>query len=82
MSITLNEPTHHGVVAPEAFKQQSVEVAHQVQLEDENICISVQRGLSSNAYNTGRLSPEKEAGEHLFHRLLHQDLVTARSHFL
>ena len=63
----------------EVFKQKSVEVAHQVQIEDEDICVSVQRGLASNAYDTGRLSPEKEAGEHLFHRLLHQDLMTARS---
>jgi choline monooxygenase len=61
----------------EEFKEKSVEVAHQVQLEDEGICASVQRGVASKAYETGRLSPEKEAGEHLFHRLLHQDLTRA-----
>ena len=38
------------------------------------ICKSVQRGLHSRAYSTGRLSVRREAGEHLFHRLLHADL--------
>ena len=43
---------------------------------------SVQRGLRSRAYTSGRLSVRREAGEHLFHRLLHADLTarpTARS---
>ncbi len=61
----------------EAFKERSVEVAHGVQMEDEAICHSVQRGLASRAFDRGRLSPEKEAGEHLFHRLLHRDLKPA-----
>jgi choline monooxygenase len=34
----------------------------------------VQRGLTSRAYSAGRLSVRREAGEHLFHRLLHADL--------
>ena len=29
----------------------------------------------SRAYDTGRLSVRREAGEHLFHRLLHTDLM-------
>ena len=52
----------------------SIEVANRVQDEDEGICRSVQRGLHSRAYDTGRLSVRREAGEHLFHRLLHADL--------
>ena len=52
----------------------SVEVGQRIQDEDVAICKSVQRGLNSRAYNTGRLSVRREAGEHLFHRLLHQDL--------
>jgi len=56
----------------EEFKMRSSEMAHEVQIEDEAICASVQKGLRSNSYETGRLSPEKEAGEHLFHRLLHK----------
>ena len=35
---------------------------------------SVQRGLRSRAYGAGRLSLRREAGEHLFHRLLAADL--------
>ena len=34
----------------------------------------VQRGLGSRAYEAGRLSVRREAGEHLFHRLLAADL--------
>ena len=52
----------------------SIAVGERIQAEDKAICESVQRGLTSRAYNTGRLSVRREAGEHLFHRLLHADL--------
>ena len=52
----------------------SIDVSQQIQDEDVAICASVQRGLRSRAYNAGRLSVRREAGEHLFHRLLHADL--------
>ena len=39
----------------------------------------VQRGLGSRAYQAGRLSVRREAGEHLFHRLLAADLKDARA---
>jgi choline monooxygenase len=39
------------------------------------ICDAVQKGLASRAYLAGRLSVRREAGEHLFHRLLHADLT-------
>jgi choline monooxygenase len=38
------------------------------------ICASVQRGLRSRAYTAGRLSVRREAGKHLFHQLLYDDL--------
>ena len=47
-----------------------------MQDEDEAICDAVQRGLASRAYVAGRLSVRREAGEHLFHRLLHADLTS------
>ncbi len=53
----------------------SIAVSEQIQAEDVAICESVQRGLNSRAYDTGRLSVRREAGEHLFHRLLHADLI-------
>jgi len=34
----------------------------------------VQRGLGSRAYQAGRLSVRREAGENLFHKLLAHDL--------
>ncbi|HSQ24215.1 MAG TPA: SRPBCC family protein [Pyrinomonadaceae bacterium] len=52
----------------------SVTVGDRIQREDLDICESVQRGLKSRAYEKGRLSVRREAGEHLFHRLLHADL--------
>jgi choline monooxygenase len=54
----------------------SIDVSERIQHEDVAICESVQRGLTSRAYTTGRLSVRREAGEHLFHRLLHQDLAS------
>jgi len=53
----------------------SIEVSEAIQEEDRVICKSVQRGLRSRAYDTGRLSVRREAGAHLFHKLLHADLV-------
>lgn len=52
----------------------SVEVSDRIQREDLDICASVQRGLKSRGYDAGRLSVRREAGEHLFHRLLYADL--------
>src|ERR1700736_1067389 len=57
--------------------QASIKVSEKVQEEDEAICDAVQRGLGSRAYVAGRLSVRREAGEHLFHRLLHADLTSA-----
>jgi choline monooxygenase len=54
--------------------QQSVAVGERVNDEDVGICEAVQRGLHSRAYGAGRLSVRREAGEHLFHRLLAADL--------
>jgi choline monooxygenase len=52
----------------------SVAVSDRIQDEDVDICESVQRGLRSRAYGAGRLSVRREAGEHLFHRMLANDL--------
>ena len=55
----------------------SIAVGQRIQDEDVSICKSVQRGLNSRAYEAGRLSVRREAGEHLFHRLLFADLKAA-----
>ena len=55
----------------------SIAVSEQIQSEDVAICESVQRGLGSRSYNRGRLSVRREAGEHLFHKLLYADLQAA-----
>ena len=57
----------------------SINVSERIQAEDVAICESVQRGLTSRAYTAGRLSVRREAGEHLFHRLLYADLKSGLS---
>lgn len=52
--------------------EQSMAVAHQVQLEDMGICEEVQRGLKSRSYDTGRFSVRREATGYHFHQLLAQ----------
>ena len=61
--------------AAEERNRQSIRVSEVVQDEDMAICDAVQKGLASRAYLAGRLSVRREAGEHLFHRLLHADLT-------
>lgn len=43
---------------------------HRVELEDEAVVESVQRGIRSRLYRHGRYSPTQERGVHHFHRLL------------
>jgi choline monooxygenase len=56
--------------AARARIEQSVAVAHQVQLEDVGICEEVQRGLASRSFDTGRFSVRREATGYHFHQLL------------
>ena len=41
-----------------------------VELEDEEIVESVQKGIKSKAYDRGRYSPKREIGVHYFHKLI------------
>lgn len=66
--------------AAKARNKQSMDVSERIQDEDHNICESVQKGLSSRAYGAGRLSVRREAGEQLFHQLLHKDLTRGLRH--
>ena len=52
------------------FAQQSMELGHQIQLEDVGICEDVQKGMGSRSYRTGRFSVRREVAIHHFHRLL------------
>ena len=61
--------------AAKKHNEESVRVSEVVQDEDTAICDAVQKGLASRSYLAGRLSVRREAGEHLFHRLLHADLT-------
>jgi choline monooxygenase len=66
--------------AAETRNKESIAVSERVQDEDVALCDAVQRGLGSRAYDAGRLSVRREAGEHLFHRLLFADLTNALNH--
>jgi choline monooxygenase len=43
---------------------------HGVELEDEAVVESVQKGIRSRFYSHGRYSPTREQGTHHFHRLI------------
>lgn len=43
---------------------------HRVEMEDEAVVESVQRGIASRFYSRGRYSPAREQGTHHFHRLI------------
>jgi choline monooxygenase len=43
---------------------------HRVELEDEAVVESVQKGIRSRFYSHGRYSPTRERGTHHFHRLI------------
>lgn len=43
---------------------------HSVEMEDEEVVESVQRGVRSRIYNRGRYSERREVGTHHFHQLL------------
>ena len=43
---------------------------HRVELEDEAVVESVQKGIRSRSYDRGRYSPSRELGTHHFHRLI------------
>jgi choline monooxygenase len=62
--------------------KKSIEVSARIQDEDHAICVSVQKGLAARGYGAGRLSVRREAGEHLFHRLLVADLRRGASRSL
>jgi choline monooxygenase len=43
---------------------------HRVEIEDEAVVESVQKGIRSRHYERGRYSPSREQGTHHFHRLI------------
>lgn len=52
---------------------------HRVEMEDEEIVESAQRGVRSRLYDRGRYSPRREKGPHHFHRLLATALADRRA---
>jgi choline monooxygenase len=59
-----------GVSSDRATVDQVVSISERIQLEDIAICESVQRGLRSSTYSSGRYSVRRECGVHHFHGLL------------
>lgn len=65
-----------------ARNARSIEVGHQIQLEDVGICEDVQRGMASRSYRFGRYSVRREAGVYQFHQLLARTLQQANVDYL
>jgi len=57
--------------------REGIAVSETIQREDIALCESVQRGLHSPHFDTGRYAPALEIGEHVFHRRLHADFLAA-----
>ena len=83
ISVNLVEPTGPGrcrvrylrwVARPSLVETGVGSGLDQVELEDQAVVHSVQRGVRSRLYPGGRFSPEHEAGPHHFQRLLAADL--------
>ena len=55
--------------ASRAEIEQTVAFSDEIQIEDIDICESVQRGLRSSTYDRGRFSVRRENGVHHFHQL-------------
>ncbi|MEP7290240.1 MAG: SRPBCC family protein, partial [Chloroflexota bacterium] len=55
--------------------QQTIAFSDEIQQEDIEICVAVQQGLQSRAYDTGRFSVRRENGVHHFQSLLHEFLT-------
>lgn len=59
----------------ESLREQGVGAdLHKVEMEDEEVVESVQRGVSSRLYDRGRFSARREVGTHHFHRLLAESM--------
>ena len=56
------------------FIAESLEQCHVTQLEDVQVSESVQRGLRSGSWRSGRYAPRVEMSVHQFHCLLARDL--------
>ena len=63
------------IAADPTFVERSLEASDRVQAEDVEICESVQRGLGSIAFDTGRYAPGVEQAAHHFHCMLARDLA-------
>ncbi|KAI8571382.1 hypothetical protein RHMOL_Rhmol01G0115700 [Rhododendron molle] len=58
-----------------AFIERSLKESERVQMEDIVLSESVQKGLESPAYSTGRYAPSVEKAMHHFHCLLYENLT-------
>lgn len=56
---------------------ETIRFSDEIQLEDIAICESVQRGLRSRTYSSGRFSVQRENGVHHFHQLMSEFMARA-----
>jgi len=57
---------------PDSPYQEEEKILNQTELEDESVVESVQLGIQSRLYNSGRFSPSMEKGVHHFQSLIHR----------
>ena len=57
---------------PDKNLKKYINELEEVELEDEEVVLNVQKGINSQSYNKGKYSVEHEKGVHYFHQLLTQ----------
>jgi choline monooxygenase len=60
--------------APQQTIDETIAFSDEIQIEDIDICETVQRGLRSRTYEAGRFSPSRENGVHHFHGLYERSM--------
>lgn len=63
--------------ADKSSVDETVSISDRIQFEDIAICESVQQGLRSRTYSSGRYCAQRESGVHHFHGLLRKAMGTA-----
>ena len=90
ISINIVEPISHNKtmikymiynLKEEKIPEGSSSSVDTIELEDQNVVLSVQKGIKSRYYDRGRFSPDMEKGVHYFHRLISENLVKLNKDF-
>ena len=61
----------------EAIPVNSPSSVETVEVEDQEVVLSVQKGVQSRYFISGKFSPQMEKGVHYFHRLISENILNS-----